>query len=141
MSGATTVVRRRVEWVDTDAAGIHHHTAIARFAEAAEAEHMRVRGLDDYFPAAPRVRYEVDFEAPLLFGQEVTTTLAVERVGTSSMTFVFEVWGEAYGDRERVRSAVGRYVTVHVSGPHDPGSGSTPWPEGWAQRVTDPAPA
>ena len=140
MSGAETVVRRRVEWSDTDAAGIHHHTAIARFAEAAEAEHMRARGLDAYFPVAPRVRFEVDYQAPLLFGQEVTVVLAVERVGEASMTFVFEVWGEAFGERERVRSAVGRYVTVHVPGLHGGEARSAPWPEGWAQRVVDPAP-
>lgn len=77
MKGASTTpptvsVRGRVEWMDTDAAGIHHHTAIARFAETAESQLMDQLGLDEYFSQAPRVRYEVSFESPLFFQQEVT---------------------------------------------------------------------
>jgi acyl-CoA thioesterase FadM len=30
-------LRRRTEWIDTDAAGIYHWTTVFRFAEAAEA--------------------------------------------------------------------------------------------------------
>lgn len=59
------VHRTRIEWIDTDAAGIYHNSTIVRFVEAAEASLMDERGLHGYFPAAPRVRYEVDFESPL----------------------------------------------------------------------------
>ena len=31
-------IRRRVEWMDTDAAGIYHWSTVIRFAEAAEME-------------------------------------------------------------------------------------------------------
>ena len=75
---------------------------------------MRRKGLIGYFGAAPRVRYEVDFTAPLWFGQEVTAILVLERIGGSSMTFRFEVWGEAYEGRGRELAASGRYVTVYV---------------------------
>ncbi len=86
--GAVTAPRRastapRVEWMDTDAAGHHHNTAITRWVESAEAALMRERGLAGYFGVAPRVRHEVDFEARLWFGQEVTATVVVERIGTS----------------------------------------------------------
>ncbi|WP_436700320.1 acyl-CoA thioesterase [Nocardioides sp. BYT-33-1] len=119
--------RGRVEWIDTDAAGIHHNTAIARYVESAEAALIRGLGLDGYFPVAPRVRYEVDFEAPLRFGDEVAATVRVERLGRSSLTFGFEVWGGPAGTPP-VRAARGRYVTVHL----DPAGGTaSPWPDAW----------
>ena len=90
--GAAVTVAGRVEWMDTDAAGIHHNSAITRFPKAAEEELARGLGLDGYFEAAPRARYEVTYEAPLFFGQPVGTVLYVERGGMSSLTSVFEVW-------------------------------------------------
>ena len=130
---ARAVYRSRVDWMDTDAAGHHHNTSITRFVEAAEATLMRERGLLAYFGAAPRVRFEVDFTAPLWFDQEVTTTLVLERIGDSSLAFRFEVWGEPDENNPRRLAARGRYVTVHVPN----GSGrSAPWPEDWRLRLT-----
>lgn len=131
---ARIVHRGRVEWMDTDASGHFHNTAIARFVEAAEAELMRERGVHEYFGSAPRVRYEVDFAAPLWFGQEVTTTLQVERIGTSSLTFAFEVWGEAVEGQERRLAASGRYVTAHV--PRGTRR-AAPWPPAWVAALRD----
>ncbi|MCC9307788.1 acyl-CoA thioesterase [Kitasatospora sp. RB6PN24] len=125
---ARAVHRCHVEWMDTDAAGHHHNTAIVRFVEAAEAALMRDSGITGYFGAAPRVRYEVDFSAPLWFGQHVTTVLTVERIGTSSLTLRFEVWGEQTDHQPRSLAAAGRMVTAHV--PVGQRS-AVPWPEAW----------
>jgi acyl-CoA thioester hydrolase len=134
-----------VEWIDTDAAGIHHHTTVVRFVEAAEAALVRRYGLEGYFLVAPRVRWEVDHTGPLRFEQPVSTELTVTRVGTSSMTFAFEVWGEAHEGRPRARAAHGSYVTVHIDGGHDAdGTGrarSTPWPAAWRAALAGPPPA
>lgn len=133
---ATGVHRTHVGWIDTDAAGIHHNTAIARWAEAAEADLMRGVGLTGYFPVAPRVRYEADFTSSLRPGDEVTATVRVERMGRTSLTLAFEVWGGPSG-REPVLAARGRCVTVHL----DEGAGtSAPWPAQW-RAVLDPAAA
>lgn len=132
---ARSVHRARVEWSDTDAGGHHHNTAVARYAEAAEAALMRDRGLMGYFGAAPRVRYEADFTAPLWFGQEVTAILVLERIGHSSMTFRFEVWGEEHEGRERELAAFGRYVTVYVPGDSPRTRGSRPWPAEWVKAL------
>lgn len=129
---ARAVHRGRVEWMDTDAAGHHHNTAVVRFVEAAEATLMRENGVDGYFGSAPRVRFEVDYVSPLWFGQEVTTTVLVERVGRSSMSFQFEVWGEEFEQLPRRLSASGRYVTVHVPrGTRE----SAPWPTEWVATL------
>ncbi|MEH0532591.1 hotdog domain-containing protein [Streptomyces stelliscabiei] len=98
-------------------------------------------GLHGYFPVAPRVRYEVDFDAPLFFGQDVCTVVEPVRVGTSSMTFAFEVWGEEFRGRPRGRAAHGRYVTVHVGGDHREGAASAPWPAEWVAALTRAGPA
>ncbi|WP_406396596.1 acyl-CoA thioesterase [Streptomyces sp. NBC_00882] len=128
------VHRARVEWVDTDAAGIYHNTTVVRYAEAAEATLMRERGLPGYFPVAPRVRYEVEFEASLRFGEEVETRIELVRLGRSSMTFAFEVWREASPTGPRRRVARGGYVTVHV--PDKEAGGSSPWPGAWRTALT-----
>ncbi|MGY2700536.1 acyl-CoA thioesterase [Nocardioides sp. HB32] len=137
--GASITLRTRVEWIDTDAAGIYHNSSVLRFVEAAEAELMRELGIEGYFPVAPRVRLEVDFEAPLFFGQEVTVDLVVDRVGSSSLTFRFEVWGEQHLGAPRSRAAAGSYVTVHVEGDHSTGTRSVPWPPEWSERWRRPA--
>ena len=133
---ASQTLRSRIEWVDTDAAGIYHNSTVIRLVEAAEAALVRERGMDGYFPVAPRVRYEADFEAPLFFGQEVTTTVAVVELGTSSMTFGFEVWGEEFEQAPRVRAARGRYVTVHLDRSGPGRATSAPWPTEWVERLT-----
>lgn len=122
---------RTVEWVDTDAGGHHHNSFIIRCVEATESRLFRRLGLLDYFGTAPRVHHEADYHAPLYFGQDATTVLEIEAVGTSSMTFRFHVWGEAFdgapsGRVERRLAASGTFVTVH----RPIGSErSAPWPE------------
>ncbi|TQK69895.1 acyl-CoA thioester hydrolase [Nocardioides sp. SLBN-35] len=134
--------RTRVEWIDTDASGIYHNSTVTRFVEAAEATLMRERGLGGYFASAPRVRFEADFLAPLFFGQEATATVSLAAIGSSSMTWEFEVWGEEFEGRPRTRAARGRYVTVHmgtgqVAATADDGSRrSLPWPAEWVAALT-----
>lgn len=132
------VARSRVEWVDTDAAGIHHHSTVVRRVEAAEGELVRGLGLglglDGWWPVVPRVRWEVDYLAPLLPGQEVVTTVTVAEVGGSSLRLDFEVWGEAHADRPRRLAARGSYVVVHLDparSAHAEGAAGAPWPEAW----------
>ncbi|WP_393084005.1 acyl-CoA thioesterase [Streptomyces sp. LN704] len=133
------VHRTRVEWIDTDAGGIYHNSTVVRFVEAAEASLMDEVGLHGYFPVAPRVHYEVDFESPLFFGQEVYTVVELTRIGTTSMTFTFEVWGEEFRGLPRRRAARGRYVTAHSDRSHRSGAASTPWPEEWITVLREPA--
>lgn len=132
------VHRTRIEWIDTDAAGIYHNSTVVRLVEAAEASLMHGLGLHGYFPAAPRVRYEVDFESPLFFGQDVCAVVEPVRIGTSSMTFAFEVWGEEFQGRPRARAAFGRCVTVHIGRDHRGGAVSAPWPREWVAALSRP---
>lgn len=131
------VVDSRVEWVDTDSAGHHHNSAIMRWVEAAEADMMSRLGLPSYFPEAPRVYQSINFTTKLVFGQAVRTHLWIDRIGSTSLAFGFEV--EGWDDSSRrspasawVSASHGRLVTAHVT----PGDTSTsPWPDSWRSAL------
>ena len=119
--GAHVTIRRRVEWMDTDAAGIWHHSAVIRWAEDAEAQLHRNLGIvDRTFGSTPRVNVEYNFGTPLRFGDEVDVSLFVESIGETSITYGVKV------ERNGETLATGRTVTVFI----DSSTGAKkPWPE------------
>jgi acyl-CoA thioester hydrolase len=102
--------RRRVAWADTDAGGRIHFTAVFRYAEAAETAWRRGLGLLEDWGDYPRRRVEADYLAVLRFEDEVDVRLAVDRVGTTSITFAWTI------DRDGERCVEGRHTVVHVDG-------------------------
>lgn len=84
----------KIRFVDTDASGRIHYTAMLRHFEAAEHEFLEHlgcsyqsgRGFDVDFP---RVHVEVDFMIPLSYNDAVETQVRVEKIGTSSFTLAF----------------------------------------------------
>jgi acyl-CoA thioesterase FadM len=87
-------ITRRIEWMDTDAAGIYHWTSVFRLAEAAEAEmHTRLGIADRTFGATPRMAINAEFVRPLRFNDEVQVQLAVEDVGRTSLRYWLTIEG------------------------------------------------
>lgn len=108
---ARITVTRPLEWMDTDAAGIWHHSTLIRFLEQAELElHRRLGIVDLTFGFTPRVRLEIDFRQPVRFGDDVTTTLTAARIGRTSMDYDFVLEGP------RGLVAEGKLVTVLIDG-------------------------
>jgi acyl-CoA thioester hydrolase len=126
-------IERTVEWVDTDASGHQHNSAIVRWVEAAEAElFLRVLGFKDYFPSAPRVHQEIHYKAKLWFGQRITATVGIRRLGRTSLTYAFEVTGLPLDGLAGSLAAYGTVTVAHVP------SGAVkaePWPEAVVQAV------
>ena len=119
---ASIIIRHRVEWLDTDAAGIYHWTTVARFAEAAEAALHNALGItEETFGATPRVSVRFDFHRPLRFNDEAEIRLAVAVVGRSSVRYRLHVT-----DLARQPVADGEIVTCLV---RPDGQGSRPWPD------------
>ena len=124
---ARVVLRRRVEWIDTDAAGIYHWTTAFRLAEAAEAALHTALGIAEVtFGATPRVHVEADFERPLVFNELVAVELSVRALGRTSVEYGLAITGSAgpavagavmacFIDRETRRAA--------------------PWPEAVRERL------
>ncbi len=88
--------RRRVEFADTDMAGIAHFANFFRWMEAAEVDFLAARGLNVALRAGgreigfPRVAASCDFVKPVTFMDVVEIAVRVERVGTKSVTYAFE---------------------------------------------------
>jgi acyl-CoA thioester hydrolase len=102
------VERLRVAWVDTDAGGRIHFSAVFRYAEAAETGLRRRLGILEGWPDYPRRRVEADFLAVLRFEDELDVRIRPERVGTSSITWTWEIV------RDGERCVSGRHTVVHV---------------------------
>jgi acyl-CoA thioester hydrolase len=88
--------RRRVEFRDTDAAGIVHFSAFFVWMESAEHELLRGAGVPVVARAAdgvdaswPRVSASCDYTAAVRFGDEVEIAVAVESIGRTSVTYGF----------------------------------------------------
>lgn len=87
------VYRRRVQFAETDMAGIVHFSWYFRYME--EAEHALWRSLGLQIAPAdgdigwPRVSASCDFKAPLHFEEEFEVRVRVEAVGRRSIRYGF----------------------------------------------------
>ncbi len=90
--------RRRIEFADTDLAGIVHFSRFFVFMETAEHEFLRSLGTsvstvqDGNQIGWPRLRTSCEYIAPLKFEDEVEIHLKVARKGTKSLTYRFEFY-------------------------------------------------
>lgn len=86
--------RRRVEWADTDMAGIVHFARFFVFMETAEHRFREALGFplgaDSSNGASlgwPRVSAACDYRRPVHFGEELEIRTRVVEMGTTSLTF------------------------------------------------------
>ena len=88
-------ITRRVEFSETDMAGIMHYSNFFRFMETAEHGFYRSLGfsvvLSEHNPPLgfPRVHAECDFKRPLRFEQLVEVHLLVQQKKSKSITYSF----------------------------------------------------
>lgn len=90
---ASIVWSGRLDWADTDAAGIAHWTAVFRLVERAEAALFTALGHEEVFGIAPRTAVEVRYRSPLRFNDEVEVELAVSKAGAATIEYAFVVRG------------------------------------------------
>jgi acyl-CoA thioester hydrolase len=126
---------RRVEFRDTDAAGIVHFSAFFFYMESVEHEFLRQLGLsvlskDESSPISwPRVSARCDFQSAVRFEDVLDISLGIARLGEKSVTYEFEF------------SCAGRQVatgkTVAVCCRFAPGAGpvSIPIPAATAAKL------
>jgi len=88
--------QRRVEFRDTDAAGIVHFSVFFNYMEEAECALLRELDMNVVMTDAegsfsfPRVAARCDYRAPLRFGDVTTIDVSVARLGGSSVTYGFD---------------------------------------------------
>jgi acyl-CoA thioester hydrolase len=89
---------RRVEFAETDMAGIVHFSNFFRYMETAEHEFLRWLGLsvhteiDGRLVSWPRVRAECSYRAPVRFDDELEIRLMVREKRERSITYDFRFW-------------------------------------------------
>ena len=124
---------RRVEFSDTDMAGLMHFSNFFRFMETAEHGFYRSLGFSVIMAETdprlgwPRVHAECDYKRPLRFEDIVEIQLLVKEKGTKSITYVFRFW--KLNEEPKIEVARGLLTIVCVA--HQPGGkmGSVPIPE------------
>lgn len=120
--GASITVQRRVEWIDSDPAGIAHWTTALRLVESTETDlHERLGILEYTYGAMPRVHVSANFRHELRVFRAVNVHLQVVHVGTASLRYRFAI--SDGGDEVAVE---GELVAVCI----DPErGGSRNWPD------------
>ena len=93
MTPAHFHTRRRVQFSETDMAGIVHFSNFFKWMEEAEHEFFRSVGLSIMQPLSdgtvlgwPRVSASCNYVAPVRYEQEVEIEVRVDRVGARSLT-------------------------------------------------------
>src|SRR5262249_19620250 len=87
---------RRVEFCDTDMAGIVHFSNFFRYMEYAEQEFLRSVGLSVSWTEGgarmgfPRVAASCDFTRPVRFEDVLDIAVTVAQVGSKSVTYRFD---------------------------------------------------
>lgn len=118
--------RRRVEFADTDVAGIMHFSNFFRFMEVAEhafyrslgfSVHPFRHGSDTDGPNVgwPRVHASADFRLPLHFEEEIEIELLIEELRNKTIHYHFQFWKNPDSSEERTLAATGRFTVVCVS--------------------------
>jgi len=90
-------VRRRVEFHDTDAAGIMHFASFFVLMEQAEHEFLRHLGLTVFMKGEegtfswPRVAVRCDYTGAVRFEDELDIDVTLSRLGSKSITYRFRM--------------------------------------------------
>lgn len=130
---------RRVEFSDTDMAGIMHYSNFFRFMETAEHAFYRSLGfsvvMDRLDPPVgfPRVHAECDFLKPLQFEDEVEVRLLVKEKRRKSLSYQFQF--RRLNDESRQEVARGLVTIVCVARQPDGTMIATAIPEVIAEKI------
>jgi YbgC/YbaW family acyl-CoA thioester hydrolase len=135
---------RRVEFAETDMAGIVHFANFFRYMEVAEHAFFRSLGgsvvMPEFDPplGLPRVHAECDYFHPLRFEDEVEIHLLVSEKRTRSLSYLFRF--RRLNAAAPVEVARGRVTVVCVAHGRDGKLKPVPLPKAVADRI-DVAPA
>lgn len=102
----------RVEFAETDLAGIMHFSNFFRWMEVTEHAFLRSLGLSVHaetegrLVSFPRVHAECDYKRPLRYGDEVSVLLTVREKRAKTLTYDFSFRAEAGRGGEAARGSI-----------------------------------
>ncbi len=107
---------KRVRFAEIDAQAVLFNSRYLEYFDIGIVEYWRTVGMYDSVGVAGGAQFHVakavvDFKAPILLDEQIDICVRCARIGTSSMTFLFELHGAGADD---VR-ATGEEISVHVA--------------------------
>ena len=130
-------IQRRVEFSETDMAGIVHYSNFFKFMETAEHAFYRSIGysvvMQDTDPPIgwPRVHAECDFFAPLRFEDLVEVHMLVKEKKNKAITYVFRFYKVNGGREEVARGILTAVCVTHT----EEGMKAVPIPKDLADKI------
>jgi YbgC/YbaW family acyl-CoA thioester hydrolase len=132
-------VTRRVEFSDTDLAGIMHFSNFFRFMETAEHAFFRSLGHSVVLARSglklclPRVHASCDYRAPLFFEDEVLVRLLVQKKSARSLAYQFRFY--RLNGTPETEVARGKVVVVCAERQPDGSMRAAPLPDVIARKI------
>lgn len=130
------LAHRRVEFCETDAAGIVHFASYLCYMEQAEHALLRSVGLsvcepqeDGWTLSWPRVHVECDFHGSAKFEDVLEISVCIGRIGKKSVTYEFEF------SRGGAAIATGRVIAVCCAVKHGLPLKSIPIPQKYSELL------
>ncbi|MBM4076828.1 MAG: acyl-CoA thioesterase [Planctomycetes bacterium] len=133
----TFISRRRVEFFETDMAGIVHFANFYRYMEQTEHDFFRSLGLKIHDTLAdgtvfgwPRVSASCSFRAPARYEDEIEIILTVSRLTSRSLTTTYEF------RRDETVLAVGEMKTAYCLVPPNEPLKSVDMPDEYFEKLS-----
>jgi YbgC/YbaW family acyl-CoA thioester hydrolase len=108
---------RRIEFSETDMAGLVHFSNFFKYMETAERDFFEAAGVDlirtqpGELVGWPRARAECKFSAPLRFGDTIDIHLAVKSVKDRAIDYQFRIF-RRNKDGSRTQAGKGHMTTI-----------------------------
>ncbi len=108
--------KKRVRYAEIDAQAVLFNPRYLEYFDIGLVEYWRAAGIYDHSGMTGGIEFhiakaQVEFRAPILLDEEIDICVRCSRIGTSSMTLLFELHGAGQDDLR----ATGEEVHVHVA--------------------------
>jgi len=136
---------RRIEFSETDMAGLVHFSNFFKYMETAERDFFEAAGVDlirtkpGELVGWPRARAECKFSAPVRFGETIDIHLAVKAVKDRAIDFQFRILRHN-PDGSRTQCGKGHMTTVLTELTPEGGLSSVELPAHVRERITEAPP-
>ena len=133
---------RRIEFSETDMAGLVHFSNFFKYMETAERDFFEAAGVDlirtspGELVGWPRARAECKYSAPVRFGDTIDIHIAVKAVKDRSIDFQFRIF-KREADGSRTQCGKGHMTTVLTELTSEGDLKSTELPEHVRSRISE----
>ena len=143
------IVYRKVEFSETDMAGLVHFSNYFRYMEIAERDFFEsinvklIQSIPYDLIGFPRSRAECKFSAPLRFGDTVKVHLAIKTIKDRAIDYQFRLYKLASsnaankGEKDVIPVAKGHLTTIYTELTDDGSLQSKPLPKNILERIEE----